>query len=154
MSTPFGAELSIQKRKMQVHLTKKRQCVRCRRAYIEAENLGRWQCPAYHPLEAAPRTAMGTYACCGRSTGMAGCVGADHIDDKLRSGADRMVTRDTELCDDVTPEDALMLAALTHASVLDVKQASWQFDKKTSFYRVPRADLAARKRALHRMTTE
>jgi hypothetical protein len=154
MSTPFGAELSPQRRKTLVHLTKPRCCVRCKRAYTEAENLGRWLCPAYHPLEAMPRTPTGAYACCGRAVNTAGCVQADHIDDRSKSTADRMVTSDRELYEPVTAEDALFLAALTHRPVLEVKQATWKFDKAAGLYRVPRADAAQRRRALHRQNAE
>jgi hypothetical protein len=61
-------------------LDRQRTCRRCASVYTERENIGRWRCDAYHPLERFATTHDAVFQCCGRPRDAHGCVAADHTD--------------------------------------------------------------------------
>lgn len=61
-------------------LSAARRCVRCGEVYREVFNYGTWQCRGFHPMAGYGVGQETKYQCCGRATGEAGCVAADHTD--------------------------------------------------------------------------
>lgn len=145
MSTPLGTKMSPQRRKLLRYLETPLTCDRCKRQFTQALNLGRWECPKYHPRLGL--TSDSPYPCCRRPAGSYGCARADHIGPK----GDQVSMSDEEHAIGITSDDALLVASLTKLPLDQVKQAqSWTLDTKTGVWRIARLDIAARRMALGR----
>lgn len=74
-------------------LDRPRLCIRCCYIYTERNNIGRWRCERYHPLEQMVTPQSRRYECCGQALGSRGCVRADHTDATVVSVQPRLLER-------------------------------------------------------------
>lgn len=99
------------------------ECKRCGFFYQERDNIGRWKCTRFHPLEnfATPHDRF--FKCCGQPRDARGCVAADHTDLILFDVEAKLIRRE-----EVT---VLNLAKM-------VQNKSWQLQSSGSYlvYRV------------------
>jgi hypothetical protein len=78
---------------LDVVLSAPRVCMRCNALYCERENIGRWQCIEFHPLDNYMTVHDRTYPCCHQAVGSRGCVRADHTDELVYNCQPRLVDR-------------------------------------------------------------